>query len=205
VKLAAALLAAGASSRFGQPKALLRFRGTSLVRHLAGELAAVADPVFVVVPPAANAFARALAGSGAQLIVNPWAARGLGSSLAAAARAASRRAPAADGLLVALVDQPLVDRELLGRLARAASAGAGWSASDYGDGAIGPPAVLPRAAFAELERLDGERGARALLERERDRLHLVDFADGRWDVDSPADYERLLALDAERGGGADAG
>lgn len=199
MKLAAALLAAGGSTRFGRPKALLDFRGRSFVRGLALELAAVADPVLVVAPPAANAFARELAGTGARLVVNPWAARGIGSSLAAAARALGARSPDSDALLVALVDQPLADRALFARLVQAAESGAGWAASDYGDGAIGPPAVLPRAAFPALARLDGERGARDLLAAEGERVARVAFPGGRRDVDTPADYERLLETD---GGGA---
>lgn len=199
MKLAAALLAAGGSTRFGRPKALLDFRGSTFLRTLARELAAVADPVLVVAPPAAaNAFARELAGTGARLVVNPWAARGMGSSLAAAARALAARSPASDALLVALVDQPLADRALFARLAQAAEAGSGWAASDYGDGAIGPPAVLPRAAFAALARLAGERGARDLLAEQGERVARVAFPGGRRDVDTPGDYERLLELDAGR-------
>jgi molybdenum cofactor cytidylyltransferase len=205
VRLAAALLAAGGSTRFGPPKAFLPFRGQSLLRGLALELATVADPVVVVAPPGANAFARELAGSGAELIVNPWAARGMGSSLAAAVRALVLRAPEVDALLVALVDQPLVDRDLLKRLVHSAANGSGWAACDYGDAAIGPPAILPRAAFEALARLDGERGARDLLAAAGARVARVDFPGGRWDVDTPADYERLLAFAAGRGGGSDAG
>lgn len=203
MKLAAALLAAGSSRRFGRPKAFLEFRGRSLLRGLATELAAVADPVIVVAPPSANAFARELEGTGVKLVVNPWAERGMGSSLAAATRALVLRSPASEALLVALVDQPLVTRHLLERLVRAAEATGGWAACDYGDDEIGPPAVFPRAAFPELERLDGDRGARALLEARRDAIARVEFSDGRCDVDTPADYERLLAGDRPRD--ADAG
>lgn len=204
MKLAAALLAAGASTRFGRPKALLLWRGESFVRRLARELAAVADPVLVVVPPAAGAILGELAGGDAVALVNPRPAGGMGSSLAAAVRDLQRRAPACEGLLVALVDQPLAARDHFALLAQAAASGGGWAASDYGDGVCGPPAVLPRVAFDEVAQLEGDRGARALLARAGERVARIPFADGRWDVDSPADYERLLASAATRGGDGDA-
>jgi len=193
VKVAAALLAAGASTRLGRPKALLEWRGATFVRRLATELAAVASPVLVVAPPKAGPIAAELSGTGARVVVNPRAARGLGGSLAIAARALETFGPEADALLVALVDQPLAGRELFASLVAAAESGSGWAASDYGDGPIGPPALFPRAAFEELRSLSGERGARALLEHERERLALVPFADGRHDIDTEADFARLAA------------
>jgi len=190
VRIAGALLAAGAASRLGRPKGLLRFRGRSFVRRLADELAAVACPVVVVVAPGDDAAARELAGAAVETAVNPRPERGLGSSLAAAVEAVRRRVPEADALLVALVDQPLADRALFAALADAARR-TGWAACDYGDGEGGPPAVLPRAAFDELARLTGDRGARDLLRREGARVDRVPFPGGRFDVDTPGDYARL--------------
>jgi CTP:molybdopterin cytidylyltransferase MocA len=201
VKPIAALLAAGASRRLGgRPKALLEIDGVSLARRLTDELAAVASPVLVVVPPGAPAFAAALSGSAGDLVVNPAPERGLGASLAVAARVALQRGPRP--LLVALVDQPLADRALFARLVAVAEAGAGWAACDYGGSVTGPPALFPAAALDELAELDGDRGARDLLARERARLALVDFPGGRYDVDTPADVERLTKLGGGTGEGS---
>jgi molybdenum cofactor cytidylyltransferase len=175
VKPAAALLAAGAATRFGKPKALLELDGTSFLRRLTDELAAVAAPVFVVIPPDAAAFAAALAGSTAEIVVHPAPERGLGSSLALAAHAVRTRGP--QPLLVALVDQPLAGRNLFARLVAGAAGGSGWAASDYGGGVIGPPAVFPSAALGELEQLAGT-AARAISWSASDRTW-------RWSI-SPA-------------------
>lgn len=198
---AAALLAAGGASRFGRPKALLEIGGTSFLRRLASELAAVADPVLVVVPPDGERFADELAGTPAVSVTNPDPERGMGSSLALAAKVLTTTFPAAPGLLVALVDQPLADRTLFAELIGAAGDGSGWAASDYGS-AIGPPALFPRTAFAELVTLSGDRGARSLLERERRRLALVDFPGGLYDVDTPEDFRRLTKLGVGTGEGS---
>ena len=196
MKLAGALLAAGGSTRLGRAKAFLEWRGETFLARLARELAAVASPTIVVVPPKAGAYARELEGTGARIVINRVPARGMGSSIATAARALLQFAPESDALLLALVDQPLADRELFARLRDATAAGIGYSACDYGDGALGPPAVFPRAAFASLRAMTGDRGARALLESAGDRLALVEFPGGRLDVDTAADYERLAAFGA---------
>jgi molybdenum cofactor cytidylyltransferase len=192
MSVAGALLAAGASSRLGRSKALLVHRGSTLVRRLAGELRAIVDPVLVVTPPKAAAIALELEGLGTRVIVNRLPRRGMGSSIATAGRALATIAPEASALLVALVDQPLVERELLARLLLAGRKN-GFAASDYGEGAIGPPALFPREAFPELAALSGDRGARELLRAAGDRLALVPFPGGRVDLDTPADYERFVA------------
>jgi CTP:molybdopterin cytidylyltransferase MocA len=199
MSVAGALLAAGGSRRLGRPKALVESRGLTLVRRAALELAAVCSPLLVVAPPKAGAIALELEGLGARLVVNRLPARGMGSSIATAARALATIAPEAQALLVALVDQPLVDRALLARLIDAAGRD-GWAACDYGDGVIGPPALFPRAAFAAVAALSGDRGARELLLAARDRLALVPFPGGVVDVDTLADYERLAASDGAGSG-----
>ena len=204
MKVGAALLAAGGSSRFGRPKALVELGGVSLVRRMATELAAVASPVLVVAPPKAGAIALELSGiAGARVVVNRRPARGMGSSISCAARALAHFAPEAEALLVALVDQPLVSRELLAQLVVAgssSSAGLRTAACDYGEGVVGPPAFFPGSSFPALSALDGDRGAREVLAASGAALALVPFPGGRVDLDTPADYERLLALDGAPGG-----
>lgn len=196
-RVAGALLAAGSSTRLGRPKAFLELDGRTLLRRAAEALAAAAAPALVVAPPDAAPFARELEGLGVRLVVNGEPSRGVGSSIAAAVRALAQLAPDASALLVLHVDQPRVDAALLARLvATAAAAGAAASpcvACRDAAGAIGPPSLLPRDLFAELAALTGDRGARALLERERGRLLLVDAPEAFVDIDTAADYERLLA------------
>jgi molybdenum cofactor cytidylyltransferase len=185
VKPAAALLAAGAATRFGKPKALLELDGTSFLRRLTDELAAVAAPVFVVIPPDAAAFAAALAGSTAEIVENPAPERGLGS-LAGARRArrahtraaaAARRARRSAARRARPLRPPRRRRREADRLG-------GERLRRRRDRSAGRPS---RAALGELEQLAGNRGARDLLERERAHLALVDFPGGRYDVDTPED------------------
>lgn len=200
MKPAAALLAAGSSTRLGRPKAFLEIDGTTFLRRLVDELAAVAAPVIVVLPPDDERYLSELAGSPAVPIRNPDPRRGMGSSIACAAEIVDERHAAAPALLVALVDQPFANRELFSALIAAAAGGRGWAASDYGE-TFGPPALFPRSALGELARLSGDRGARALLARHRESLAMVPFPAGRYDVDTPEDLERLTKLGGGTGDG----
>ena len=174
--------------------------GKSFLGLVATEMAAVASPLVVVLAAGRDDLLRELGDLSADIVWNPNSSAGMGGSLALGARELLARSESGGGfagVLVALVDQPMADRDLFARLERAASPGSGgdgYAACDYGDGAWGVPARFPASALPELATLSGDRGAKALLERRRaaGSLPLVAFPGGRLDVDSEADYERLL-------------
>lgn len=193
------LLAAGSSSRLGREKQMLSVRGKTFLGLVAEAMAGVVAPLLAVLSAdrsgAESELVAVLAGLGVEveIVPNPSLEKGLGHSVALAAQRLLARRERPQRLLLALVDQPLVTRELFGQLLVAASGG--WAACDYGDGAWGVPAVLPGAELPALAALAGARGARPLLEARRAGagLPLVAFPGGRFDVDTAADYERLLA------------
>lgn len=190
--VAGALLSAGASTRLGRPKALLPFRGSTLLRHAAQALVASSCASrWVVLPPDSAAMAAELTGLPMRLLINHEAASGMASSIRAAVTAVSGSSPAADALLLTLVDQPAVDGALLDRVITAAIPG-GLAACAYGE-AIGAPACFHREWFDALGELQGDRGARALLDAHRSRVALVAFPGGAFDVDREADYVRLAS------------
>ncbi len=197
---AAILLAAGRSRRLGRPKIGLPWRGTTLLGWAATELAAICDPVVAVL--AADAAPTDLLPDGwsppAQLEFIRSGGSGMGDSLASGARHLLARGDLPDQVVLAVADQPLVDRRLVAALLAAAAAAAGWAASDYGDGARGVPVCVPGAALHQLAEHAGPRGARALLAQRaaEGRLACVPFAGGHLDVDTPADYARLLAIES---------
>ncbi|MGH3466558.1 MAG: nucleotidyltransferase family protein, partial [Thermocrispum sp.] len=98
------LLAAGAGSRFGRPKALVPFAGVPLAQRGAGMLAAAGcDPVLVVLGAAAEEVRAAAVLSPARVVRNPDWASGLASSLRAGLAALP---PGVAAVVVALADQP---------------------------------------------------------------------------------------------------
>jgi molybdenum cofactor cytidylyltransferase len=197
VVTAAVVLAAGLSRRMGRPKLLLELRGKPVIRHVVeGVLEAGIRRVLVVTGPENEALARALAGLEVQIAVNPAPESGQASSVAAGVSAL----PAGtDAVLIALGDQPGVRADVIPALIEAIKApGKVIAAPRYADG-LGNPVLFAAPVFAELLTLTGDRGARAVVERDPARLALVDIAFPMpRDIDTPEDYERLSALDHPR-------
>jgi len=197
-RVACILLAAGGSRRMGRPKQLLPWRGTTLVAHAANAAAeAGCGRVFAVVGAAREEVSAALAGTGAECVVNADWEDGLSSSIrtglcAAQAEEARSGAPW-DGALVLLADQPHVSSASLGALVarfRAVARARAIAASAYA-GTLGPPAVFGRAHFPALCALEGDAGAKAVLAANEADVLAVPFEPGAVDVDTPADYHAL--------------
>jgi molybdenum cofactor cytidylyltransferase len=185
------VLAAGASSRFGSPKQLVRVAGQPLLhRAVAHAVELAGHAVTVVLGAHAAELSSLLRHSSASVIVNREWSEGLGSSI----RAAVAKLPSScEGALITLADQAAVTVEDLKRLA------ATWRreparivAARY-DGRLGVPAIFPRAEFAALGALRGDRGARDILRRSRDRAIGVELANASIDIDTPEDLLRLPA------------
>ena len=179
------LLAAGGSKRLGQAKQLLEFGGETLV-HRAARLALATAPQDAVLVLGAHADA-VLAGV-ATLALRPvqcadWE-RGMGTSLRAGLAALS---PDCAGALVLLCDQPDLDAAHLHALVQAWHLDPNRAAASAYAGVLGVPALLPRAWFADLAAMDGDRGARDLLRQRAADVHALPCAPLARDIDVPAD------------------
>jgi molybdenum cofactor cytidylyltransferase len=197
-RIAALVLAAGGSTRMGAPKQLLRLEDRSFVRR-AVEAASAAGcvPVFVVLGAGAERVREELTGLAVRVVENAAWRDGLGGSIAAGLRALAREDVSA--CLVLLADQPLVGPCELERLLEAGAEG-NLVASRV-DGALGPPALFPRALFPSLAALSGDAGARSLLRARSAGVVAVDLGLRALDVDTPADYGTLLARTSVEGNG----
>ncbi|MBX3529830.1 MAG: molybdopterin-binding/glycosyltransferase family 2 protein [Rhizobiaceae bacterium] len=196
-KLAVAgiLLAAGRSSRMGGPNKLLaRFDGVPLARRSAERLAASeARPVVAVLGHNAAAVRDAIGDADVGRVDNPDFASGLAGSLKSGV-AALGRLP--DGVLVALADMPGVETADYDRMIAAFRAHGGKAVvRATAGGRRGNPVILPAALAARVDELEGDTGARHLIET--GGLEIIDVEIGeaaRIDVDTP---EALAAAGGE--------
>ncbi|HUJ60806.1 MAG TPA: NTP transferase domain-containing protein [Kofleriaceae bacterium] len=185
----AAILAAGASRRLGQPRQLVRLRGQPLVCAIARALGASScDAVAVVLGAHGDAIARVVAATGAARLANPDWREGIASSIRCAAAWAERAG--ADALVLATCDQVRLDARHVDRMLALHRAERVAVASRYA-GTCGVPAVFGAADFAALDALAGDRGARGLLAG----CAAIDWPDGAFDLDTPAE---LAALSVRR-------
>lgn len=197
-----AVLAAGQGERFGGGKLQAHLAGRPLLLWaVATALAAGLERVLVVLGHGAEDL-RALLPSDPRLevLVNPRRQEGMGTSLAVAARRA--REGGAEVLVVLLGDQPLVAPSAVQAVAQAASTAPGGAAAAKAGARRGHPVAFTRRHFAELAKLEGDQGGRALLGRLGQGVACVPAAQASLvDVDRPADLERVRALLAPAGPG----
>ena len=113
---------------------------------------------------------------------------GIGKSIACGVRAV---AESADAVLLVLADQPLISTDYLEQMIDIwRSADTRIVCSKYA-GINGPPAIFPATCFADLMRLTGDKGARAILEANSANVITVPCEDAAFDVDEPDDLLRL--------------
>jgi molybdenum cofactor cytidylyltransferase len=190
-KVAAVVLAAGASTRMGRNKLLLEVGGESLVRRaVRAAIAARVDEVVVVLGHEEDLVRAELRGLACTPIVNPDHAEGAGASV----RAGVRQAAGADALVVVLADMPFVTAEMISMLVqRYRATRAPLVVSHYGD-VQAPPTLYDRALFDELLAIPGERCAKQVVQRHEAEAEIVSWPVAALrDIDVPADYDDVRA------------
>jgi molybdenum cofactor cytidylyltransferase len=183
MKVAAVLLAAGLSTRFGGTKLTALLDGRPLGLHAASTLAAAKLDSRIVVTGAA---AR-LSWPGFAEIPNTEPAKGMSGSIRLGVSAARRGG--ADVILIALADMPYITLAHIEQLI-ASCDGPGRIIASSLNGQAMPPAIFGGAWFPALEALEGDRGAGMLL-RQADLISAP--PDTLLDVDYPSDLSDLLS------------
>jgi len=186
------LLAAGASTRMGQPKQLLPYHGRTLLRHAAETaVASGCAPLVLVTGALHDELLPEIAGLPIRAVHNPAWDTGMASSLQAGLAALAGTNPAA--VLVLLTDQPHVTPALLRQLVALQQHTKAPAVAAAYAGTLGVPAVFSRALFSDLRQLKGAQGANRLLAMLGPAVGRVDFPAGLLDVDTPEQYAALLA------------
>ena len=196
-KVAAILLAAGQSLRFGAADKLLApIDGEPLLIHAARRLVEMKPARLIAVcSDAQGSAAGLLAPLGFEIAVNPHPERGLSSSLARGIE----RAREAEAALICLADMPFVTvRHLEALLARFDPVDAPIVASGRGSIAM-PPALFARSLFETLEGGEGDKGGRALL---RTAILVEAPAAELTDMDVPEDLAAARGRPGKRRGAA---
>ena len=188
--ITAILLAAGSASRFGAQKLLQDLHGKPVIRWSAESLLGlpIAD-VVVVVPPDDAAFRSALTGLTVRFVANPAPEDGMGRSLACGISALH---PGATAALISLADEPIADRTALMAVIERYRAGGVSIVVPRFRGIRGHPELFDRSVFPELAVLTGDQGARAITDRDAERVAFVDLDQPKpIDVDTPTDLSRV--------------
>jgi molybdenum cofactor cytidylyltransferase len=191
----AIVLAAGKSSRMGANKMLVPFRGAPLLQStIRNVLASSVDQVIVVTGQDQRDVEAVLDGFKIALVHNPDFEQGLATSLAVGVKAAGF----ADAIVVCLGDMPLVDAKIIDRLIAA------YNPLEHRtivvpthSGQLGNPVLWGRDHFEHLAALDGDKGARSLIEHFKSEVVEIEAGGDSVlrDADTPEALRDLAATD----------
>jgi len=187
--IAAIVLAAGFARRMGRQKLLLELQGKPVVRWSVEAILPHVGDTLVVTGQDDEAVRAALAGLAVRFAVNPRQQAGQGSSVAIGAAALEPWTAAA---LVALGDQPRLPEGLIARLLAERERSGKAIVAPVFQGTQGTPVLFTADVFDELRALDGDAGARSVVQARPERVaRLAIDAPMPPDVDTPEDYARL--------------
>lgn len=191
--IAGIVLAAGESKRFGMAnKLLVDVGGVSVVRRtVSAFVEGRLHVVLVVVGHDAQRVQQELTELPVQIVQNSHFSLGQSRSLIAGIEALS---PDVEAAIIGVADQPFLRAETIAALAgRFATDGAPLVLPRYA-GVRGTPTLFRRDLFAELLRVQGDEGGRAVVRRHESRAAYVDVTDARSsvDLDTPDDLQNLL-------------
>ena len=188
-RIAGVVLAAGESSRFGEPKQLLDWYGKPLVSH-AAQLAKEGGlkPVVVVTGADHDAVSETLRESQVVIANNPGWASGQSSSVRVGVEALPEHV---GGAVFLLVDQPLIPPELIRKLLQQHHTKPAAITLPVVDGKPGNPVLFDRQVFDDLTQLEGDVGGRVLFERYPVQEIKWEDKQSQQDIDRPEDYQRI--------------
>ncbi len=174
----------------GTPKLALAVDGSPMLRRVVDAAARSRCRETVVVLGAHQEVYRPLlAGTPVRIVENPEFEHGLSTSVRAGVAALSSESEA---VVILLADQPRVTADAINRLIDSyVREGKRIVASTY-RGAVGVPVLFDAALYLELLTLEGDAGARSVIETYPQHGVAVPLEDDQWeDVDTPEDLRRL--------------
>jgi molybdenum cofactor cytidylyltransferase len=187
------LLAAGASSRMGQSKQLLKIKGEFLlVQSVTIAKETGLHPEVVVLGAHEKEHRQAIEHLSISIAVNAAWKNGMGGSLKTGLQHLISLAPGTEAVLVMVCDQPLLTAGYLKKLVQEhQSSHALIVASRYAETG-GVPALFHKSLFPEILELSDDQGAKKIIQQHPGDTCLVDFPEGSMDLDTPEDYRNFI-------------
>ncbi|MBE9229446.1 nucleotidyltransferase family protein [Phormidium sp. LEGE 05292] len=189
------ILAAGASTRLGQPKQLLSYQGKPLIRQMAEvAIASECQSVGVVLGAYAEAIEPHLSNLGIHIFYNEHWSTGMAGSIQCGLREMLVRFSELDAIVLMVCDQPFVSTHLIHQLI------SGYQisnypivASKYAD-TLGVPALFHKTFFPALLTLQGDVGAKSIIRQHHSCCLGIPFAEGAIDLDTHQHLEQWILI-----------
>jgi molybdenum cofactor cytidylyltransferase len=191
-KTAIIVLAAGNSSRLGEPKQLLFYQNKTLLQHILNEAKnANLDPVICVTGYKADRIAETITDTGITIVYNKQWPEGMGTGISTGIKQLLNTA--VESVILAVSDQPHVTAELFRTMvANMDESKKGIVACSYA-GTLGTPVLFKKEYFNQLILLNGQEGAKNIVKANLSDVRELEFENGRVDIDTKQDYENLIS------------
>jgi molybdenum cofactor cytidylyltransferase len=189
MNVAILILAAGNSSRMGTPKQLLAVGDTTLLGvAIQNALKSNAQNMFCVLGANAKTIEPTISQYNIETIINPDYQKGLSSSIIRGVEELLNF----DAILITLSDQPKVDSEYLNQMISEYKNNPHPIIASLYDGIMGVPALFPKHYYPELLKLEGDKGAKQLLNSRDILIKTMKSSVNLLDIDTPEDYQKFL-------------
>jgi molybdenum cofactor cytidylyltransferase len=189
-RTAGIILAAGSSSRFGEAKQLLMWKGEPLIRHVVrSAIKSGLSPLVVVVGSSSNEVQNAIKDLHLRIVNNSKWMGGMSTSIKAGLSALTGDV---GGVVFLQADQPQIPPGMIKSVVEAHQSSLNPIIAPQIDGQRGNPVLFDADTFADLLAIEGDMGGRALFSRYP--IEWVTWHDPRLllDIDSPEDYQIFL-------------
>jgi molybdenum cofactor cytidylyltransferase len=186
------ILAAGSSSRMGEPKQLMMYKNKTFLQNIIAEAKNVnLEPVICVTGYQSDLIKKSLMGVDVSIVYNPQWPEGMGSGISAGIK--QLLVSDVDSVILAVGDQPYVSSDLFKTMQKLKDqSGKGIVACSYA-GTLGTPVLFGKDYFSQLKSLSGNQGAKNIVKLNMSDVCPVEFEKGSIDIDTKEDYENLIS------------
>lgn len=185
------IFAAGSSSRLGTPKQLLLFRNKTLIEHVVQTALEVTPSVVVVTGAHKASVEQVLQHYPVHTVFNQHYTEGMASSIHSGITEALQCFPEITYALLLVCDQPFVSVSLLQRLLAQRQLKENAIVASTYDDTVGVPVLLHHHYFNDLMNLNGDTGAKKIIQQHPESVTTVPFPEGNLDIDTKDDMALL--------------
>lgn len=193
MKIAAIILAAGASTRMGASKQMLQVNGEYLLtRTIKTTEGAIIDHIVVVLGARDALHRTIISNQQVNVVTNEAWAAGMGSSIKSGLQSLLSEHPDLDAVIILVCDQPMLTSEIIAGIistfhtTKKPIVASGYSAS------AGVPALFARSYFDKLNQLPDDQGAKKVILQNSADVVVVPFPGGEIDLDTMEDYQKFV-------------
>ena len=193
-KIPILLLAAGGSTRMGQPKQLMPWGEQTLIEHQILTLLKTDNPVNVVIGSNSEIILPIIEQLPVNIFINTDWESGMGSSISFGIRQIIQLFPEAEGVLITLLDQPMITTSYFEKILNLFQSGSQQIlVSRSASGWTGVPVLFDKCYFNELTELGNDEGAKKVFKRHEKSIIFLEGGELLEDMDTPETYQQLLS------------